>query len=725
VCNCIVKSKVLFFILTLALILNAPQAVLCQDSTHVKTALVLSGGGARGFAHIGVIKALEEIGFYPDLIVGTSMGALIGALYAAGKTPEEIQTYVEETNWIKLFSYQSYREIEFVSQKMVELPAIFSLRFDNHFNVIFPKNLLSTQGINERITQATIYPDFATGGDFDSLTIPFRAIATDIRTGKSVVLRSGNLAKAITASSSYPFILAPVAIDSFLLIDGGLTNNVPCDVAQDLGANFIIAVDASSKIVRLGNEIDPFSLWGQAVNTISFFSDTRNLHLANVLIHPEIGEITSTDFDSVQTLIDYGYEQTKLQVEKIHPYATHRKPSADQLNRTISQTDSLFIRSIHFTPNLLTKKMVIDREITLKKGDRWNLNLARRSVKNLYSTGLFKNVYISLSQAGGDSADLKFDIEEQERTQFSFGARFDSERETRGFASMKYKNLFGVGIDNLVYLIASDQYRRLAWDFRTPRIWTTTLTGYLSLFRQEENIPLYQNMKRTSFGEFTKTGLEFSGGVQVKRVGLTSVGFQYESTNVESDSSYRPIISKTSYETGSLLLRILVENTDDIDLPTRGRINNVLFQHSFNKNKLLLFDRFSVESSSFETFNDKYTFSTNLQLGYLNSALSIFEKFRLGGSESLPGYHQDELWGRLILSVGIGVRAPLASGIYYQLTGKFGNVWEDIQYFNWRELRPGFKTGVLIPTPVGPISLDYGFNLHGRNLVYLSIGHNF
>jgi len=702
-----------------------PQTAFCQDSAEVKTALVLSGGGARGFAHIGVIKALEEIGFYPDLIVGTSMGALIGALYAAGKTPEEIQSYAEETNWLKLFSYQSYREIEFISQKMVELPAIFSLRFDDRFNVIFPKNLLSTQGITERVTQATIYPDFATGGDFDSLVIPFRAMATDIRTGKSIILKSGNLAKAITASSSYPFILAPVSIDSFLLIDGGLTNNVPCDVAKDLGANFIVAVDVSSKIIRLGDEIDPFSLWGQAVNTISFFSDTRNLHLADVLIHPEIGEISSTDFDSIQTLIDRGYEQTKLLAEKISLYANHRKPSAEHINQMISLTDSLFIRSIDFTPNLLTNKMVINREVVLNEGDRWNLNLARRSVKNLYSTGLFKNVYISLTQAGGDSADLKFDIEEEQRTQFSFGARYDSERETRGFASMKYKNLFGVGIDNLFYLIASDQFQRLAWDFRIPRIWMTTLTGYLSLYTQEETIPLYRNMKRTSFGEFTKTGIEFNSGIQVKRVGLTSVAFQYESTNVESDSGYRPIISKTNYQTGSLLVRILVENTDDIDLPTRGRINKVLFQHSFNKNELLLFDRISVESSAFETFNEKYTFTTNLQFGYLTSALSIFEKFRLGGSESLPGYHQDELWGRLILSFGIGFRAPLTSGIYYQIAGKFGNVWEDIQYFNWRELRSGFKAGLLIPTPVGPISLDYGFDLHGRSLAYLSIGHYF
>lgn len=702
-----------------------PGHVFGKDSTQVKTALVLSGGGARGFAHIGVIKALEENGFYPDMVIGTSTGALIGALYAAGNSSYEIEQFVKNTNWRKLFSSQSYREIEFVSQKMAELPAIFSLRFDEHFNVIFPKNLLSTQGLNEQISQVTLLADYASSGNFDSLSIPFRAVATDIKTGKSVVLESGDLAKAITASSSYPFILAPVSIDSFLLVDGGLTNNVPCDVARDIGANFIIAVDVSSKIARLGNEFDPFSLWGQAINTISYLSDTRNLHLANVLIYPEMENISSTDFDSVDVLIRNGYEETQRMIAQITPYATHQKHSTDCLKLAYRQLDTTRIRHIRFNDNLKTKNMVIKREMALKEGDLWNFSAARKSVKNLYSTSLFKNVYMTLRKSSPDSADLIFDIQEEHRTMLSFGIRYDSEHETRGFASMKYKNLFGVGIDIQAYLIASDQYSRLALDFRTPRIWTTTMPGYLSLYTEKEYIPLYWNMKRVSFGEFSKSGFELSAGVQVKRVGLTSIGLKLESTNIESDSTSHLIIPQTNYQTGSIIFRVLVENTDDIDLPTRGRINHAYYEHSFNKNKLLLYDRISLESKSYETFNERYTFSTDLRFGYLASALSYYEKFRLGGESSLPGYHQDELWGKVILSVGLGFRAPLTSGIYYQFGLNFGNVWEDIQSFNWRKLILGLKSGIIIPTPIGPASVSYGFNLKERNLLYVSIGHEF
>jgi len=221
-----------------------------------KTTLVLSGDGARGFAHIGVIRALEEIGFYPDMIIGTSIGALVGGLYASGNTSVDIENYVRHTKWNKLFSPQPYRDIEFVSQKIMDLPELFTLKLDEQFNIIFPKNLLPAQKLQERIFQVMVYPEYASGGDFDSLLIPFRVVASDIKTGRPVVLKQGSLGKSIVASSAFPIILAPVPIDTFLLVDGGITNNVPADVAVNMGADFIITVDVTSKITNISKNID-------------------------------------------------------------------------------------------------------------------------------------------------------------------------------------------------------------------------------------------------------------------------------------------------------------------------------------------------------------------------------------------------------------------------------------------------------------------------------------
>jgi len=719
-----VESKHLYLALIFLLIINPTSSKnnFAQESVKQKTALVLSGGGARGFAHIGVIKALEEIGFYPDLIVGTSMGAIIGALYACGNTPEEIKRYIDNTKWTKLFSAKPYRGIEFVSQKMGELPELFKLRFDEHFNVIFPKNLLTTQGLQERISQMTVYPEYAAGGDFDSLAIPFRAVATDIKTGKCVVLDHGSLARIVSGSSAFPIILAPVTLDSFLLVDGGLTNNVPSDVAEDMGADFIVAVDVGSKIVNLSNNINPLVYLGQTVNTLAYLSDTKNIEFADVLIRPDLGNISSADFDSMDVLIKKGYEGTKAYLNKIRPYGNRKQPSPDFLSSSIDDLNHTRIRKIQFLTDQNTKSFVMKREMCLNEGDLWNSALAKRSVKNLFSTGLFKSVYISLKKVDKDSADLIVEVEENVKNCFSFGTRYDSEKKARAFISAKYRNLLGVGIDNKFYLIASDQYRRLAWDLRNSRIFTTTLTGHLSFYNEYENIPLYRKSKRVAFGEFSRIGFESNAGFQVERVGLSSIGIKFEHVSVDSVLQSIP---QSRYGVGSIIFRILVENTDNYDLPTKGRINNIFYEHSISEDKLKHFDKVSVESSVYETYGEKHTFSTHLRFGYLTSALSHYELFRLGGVLSLPGYHQDELWGNLVLSLGLGYRAPLTSGSYYRFNFMCGNVWDNIEDFNWREIKVGFGAGFVVPTPIGPITADYGFDLSEHRLLYFSIGHHF
>lgn len=687
------------------------------------TALVLSGGGARGLAHIGILRALEEVEFYPDLIVGTSIGAVIGALYACGYTSTEIENIVKSVNWNKILSLDPYREIEFISQKASSLPSLFSLRFDERLNITFPKNLLPMQGLYEFILQSTIHSEYASNSDFDSLAIPFRAIATDIKTGKMVILKGGSLAKAVSASSIYPFVFAPVAVDSFLLIDGGLTNNLPCDVAKEMGAEFIVASDMISRVIPLEHDIDLMTFLNQTINTMSFFSDTRNVELADVLIRPDIDFITSSDFDSIDVLIQKGYEETKKHLEKIKPCSKKNLSHRIFLENAKKSLQNMRIREIKFVNNKPTRKFVLKREMEIDEGDIWNTDLAIKSMRNLFSTRLFNNVNMSLKQVSENSIDLVVELEEAERTLSSFGARYDTEKEARAFISIQHRNFLGCGINNNVYLVASEQYRKLGWDFRAPRIFTTSLTNNFSLFQEYENIPIYQNSKRLTFGEFSRTGFEANMGFQLKRVGLTSVGLKYEHVNL-SDNPTLNIVENT-YDYGSILLNILVDDLDNYDFPTRGRSNNILYEHSISAIEFKHFDRVSVESINYETFNEIHTFYTNIKLCYLSSALSSYERFRLGGVNSLPGYHQDELWGNILLAAGLGYRVPIALGLYLNALCIFGNVWNNLESFNWTDIKMGVDLGLLIPTPFGPLTVDYGFNFSGKNLLYLSVGHKF
>jgi len=691
-----------------------------------KTALVLSGGGARGFAHIGVIKALEEIGFYPDMVIGTSMGALIGALYASGHTAQQIESYVRNTRWRSLFSPQPYREIEFVSQKLTDLPELFSLKFDKNFNIIFPTNLLPAQQLQERIFQITVYPDYFSQENYDSLAIPFRAVATDLKTGKQVVLKKGNLAKTIAASSSFPIILAPVVVDTFLLVDGGLTNNVPCDVAVEMGATFIVAVDVTSKITSIPRKVDLVSYFNQALNTLSYPTDTRNLYLADILIYPEIEEYSSADFNALDSLIDRGYRATLRYADDLRLHADSSNWKPDYLNNAINKLNQTTIHSIRYSGNLVTRPYVIRRELLLKPGELWNSAYAKRSLKNLFSTGLFQSVYLSLDEYSANSAILNVEVEEDERAIFTFGARYDTEKKASAFIAAKYSNLFGAGIDNQISLVASDQIRKFEIDSRTTRIWNTTFTGFTSLYHKYEDIPMYHDGKRIGFGEFSRSGFEANAGVQIRRVGLTAVGLKLLHTDIpESLAIGNYMVKQEAYNTGSLLFRILVENTDDPNIPRRGRKNNILYEHSISEDDLKQYDRIWCESTVYETYHGRHTFSTIINFGYLTSALSYYERFRLGGVNSLPGYHQDEFWGNLMLALGIGYRTPLTTGSYLCFQAMAGNVWNDFSDFNWQQLQIGARAGILIPTPLGPIAIDYGINFKNYGLFYLSVGHAF
>lgn len=717
------KEFLMYFLLCL-IIGNVPLRA--AENSATRKALVLSGGGARGFAHIGVLKALEEMGFYPDIIVGSSIGALIGVLYASGNSPDQIESYLRNTRWSKLFSSQPYRKIEFVSQKMSELPELFTLKFDQDFNIIYPMNLLPAQQLQERFFQMTVYSEFASGANYDSLVIPFRAVATDIKSGKTVVLDHGSIAKAIAASSAFPIVLAPVTMDSLLLVDGGLTNNVPCDVALDLGAQLIVAVDVTSKITNIADNVDPLSYFKQAMNTLAYPADTRNLYLADILIRPEIGNIGSSDFDALDTLIRRGYEATYKYEQALRLYQDSKAPDPAFLKQAVRQLNHASIRKIHYKGNHKTRPYILGRELLFSEGDRWNSAYAERSMKNLFSTGLFKAVYLSVSKIDSQQIDLTVEVEEEESATFSFGARYDSEKKASAFICAKYINLFGTGIDNQLSMIVSDQYRKMEWNTRTTRIFTTTLTGYSSLYHKYEHIPLYdQDGRRITAGQFFKTGLEVNAGIQIRRVGLTAFGLKLLHNRILENAALTPSIPADSYGVGSFTFRILVEDIDDPDIPTSGRSNDISYDHSISEDDLKQFDRLSIESTVYETFREIHTFYSRIRFGYINKNLSYYDQFRLGGVNSMPGYHQDELWGSLMLNLGLGYRVPVTRGIYLQVLGMFGNVWDGLIDFNWKELKFGARAGLLVPTPLGPITLDYGINSGLRHQLYISIGHYF
>lgn len=241
-------SKIIFFTLTLFCFCKIAYSETSDDSSpktnqadisdteRPKIGLVLSGGGARGFAHIGVLKVLEENNVPIDYIVGTSMGSIIGGLYAIGLSPEEIEKGVNGVAWEKVFNDFAYREFKTFRRKKEDFDFFNIHRIGiNSGGFQLSPGLIEGQQI-ELALDRLAYPGFHIN-DYDELRIPFRAVATNIENGDAFIIKNGNIARAMRASMSIPGALPPIVIDDTLLVDGGLANNIPIDIARRMGAD--------------------------------------------------------------------------------------------------------------------------------------------------------------------------------------------------------------------------------------------------------------------------------------------------------------------------------------------------------------------------------------------------------------------------------------------------------------------------------------------------------
>ena len=305
-----------FIIAVLVLTLAAPLAAEETAKEEPKLVLVLSGGGARGFAHIGVIRVLEELHIAPDLIVGTSMGSIIGGLYAAGWSTDDMEELVRTIDWEKIFTDRIDRADRSFRRKQDDRPVMIQgrLNFDG-LKPVLPSGVVDGQRLELvlRIVEA-LSPRY---DDFDDLPIPFRAVAADIATGERVVIGSGSLATAMRASMSIPGAVPPVPFEGHQLVDGGITANLPVGVAKDLGAKQIIAVDISSPLLGEDQKFETFMNIYSHLNSLLTVRnrdlDAALLQSGDVLIVPDLGDISFISFDRGQEAVAIGEEAARLQ----------------------------------------------------------------------------------------------------------------------------------------------------------------------------------------------------------------------------------------------------------------------------------------------------------------------------------------------------------------------------------------------------------------------------
>src|SRR5580693_1870 len=305
--------------------------------------LVLSGGGARGMAHIGVLKVLEELKVPIDCIAGTSMGAVVGGLYASGMTAAQIETTMRSVDWQEAFrDAPPRRDLAFRRKQddrnfLVRLP--LGLK---HGKILLPKGFIQGQKLQETLRQLTL--PFSNSTDFDLLPTPFRAVATDLETGNAVVMGEGDLSIAMRASVSAPGVFAPVELNGRLLVDGGLAENLPINVARAMHADILIVSDVSFPLLPLAKLDSALSISNQMLAIlVRKDSDRQRATLTprDILIEPSLGSATSTDFTVPNNVIAGGAAAARDAVAKLSAYSVGDSAYREYLARRAAREPGL------------------------------------------------------------------------------------------------------------------------------------------------------------------------------------------------------------------------------------------------------------------------------------------------------------------------------------------------------------------------------------------------
>ena len=313
----ILKFIVIFlFVSNIAILAN--DTIVNQNKNRPTVAIVLSGGSARGVAHIGMLKCLEDNDIQIDYIIGTSIGAVIGGIYAAGYSANQIDSIFTHANWREIFRIKTTnnRENIFFNQKSVEDRSILTLHFNN-FKFISPEAVSNGNVLNDFILETILNSKYYWISDFNKLKYPFRAVATDLISGNSVVFNSGNLSRVLRASSTIPINFSPVRINDMILIDGGVMANIPVRFAKEFEPTIIIASDATTPIYDAENLNTPIKIANQAVSiSMKHFADA-DAKFADILIDYQIDNIESLDFHKSRKIIDIGYFETQKHIANI------------------------------------------------------------------------------------------------------------------------------------------------------------------------------------------------------------------------------------------------------------------------------------------------------------------------------------------------------------------------------------------------------------------------
>jgi NTE family protein len=725
------------------------EEYLAVSTNHAATAsvkkgsigLVLGGGGAKGGAHIGVLRRLEELRIPIDYINGTSIGAIVAGLYASGMSPDEIEKFLLSIDWWDALDDRSSRRDMPFRRKHEDRRFMHGSEVGfNGGKFIMPSGLSSGQKINNMFVEVTSH--VASINDFNELNIPFCCIATDLPTASSVVLSKGNLAKSIRASMAVPVVFSPVHIDDYIFIDGGLLNNIPVDVIKDMGADRVIAVDVGGA-GDWHSRNEKFESIDEIMSQTSLIlqrpEQDKRLALADVVISPDTSGFVSSDFHKSADIIPTGYVAVKEAEDKLTSYSVDKKIYSQYLEKQRDKTSAkVIVGDLIISGNKHTDTRAILGCINTETNEAIDYNQLEADIARIYALGNFEYVTYNLVQR--DNSDL-YDVEYIASEKpwgpgyFKAGIRLEADFNNRAYwagivnYNRRQLNALGaewsleaqVGSANGIY---TDFYQPLTY---SGRFFVSPIAEFIS---SRENVFIEDKFVSDYDVDRTRMGLDFGvlfGTCIELRFGYD---FEFVSADVDIGSSDLPDIDN---DIGALHGRFLVDTFDKSYFPTKGfmvSFTGDLVSESLGAD----FDYEMIEllMNGVKSLG-KHTVSVRLGAGTsFGSDIPYYNQFTLGGVSSFGGLARGQLRGEYLAVGSLGYRYQigrlppgLGNGIYVLIRSDAGNVWQDNRDVDFGDLRYGVLAGLAADIAMGPTSLLYGAANEGGSSMYFSVGVQF
>ncbi len=704
--------------------------------------LVLSGGGARGFAHIGVLRVLEENHVPVDYVGGASMGALVGALYSIGYSPDEMEKLVGTLDWNELLQPgNSYDDLSFRRKEdRRNIAAPITLRGKIN-DLKLPNALNSGQEIGLFFDRVTL--PYAKVRDFDNLPIPFRCVATDMVSGRSVVLQNGSLPRSLRATMSIPGIFSPIEIDGKLLADGGLVNNIPTDVVKAMGADILLVVNIETQLADRKSLESIVGILAQTINIATADNSRRSLQQANIIVAPDLTGYSSTDFGKYNEIIKLGLDGAKkneilfkglaLDDADWQAYLVERKARQHPEPAPVPEFVAVSGKNSDSTKTIEEK---LDGKYVGKPLNAEQQTELAKDLSELTGTGRFQALDYEVTEQNGNTGlliqtnesvdkpakptrlEIGFDVNsvESDNVNFNFIGRltfFDI-----GRYGSEWRNDFEIGSNTR---LASEYYRPIGRSkfFVAPSI--SYERRRINLFSDGNRLAEYVGQ---NFQAGADVGYAFNPRSEI-RLGYTA---GYQTANLRIGD---PLLENASGGFNGPSLRYTYDGLDGAQVPTHGLYSkNSLVYYLDSPGIETRLGQFETRNLGFKPINER-----TVAFGFGGAGTSfgatapLLQQFTLGGPFRLGGYGFDEFRSSNYIQAGGGfLYNPeifptfLGGKAYIGAWYEGGSSFERFSNSNYRQ---SGSLGAILETPLGPVFVGTSINENGRGRFYFSFGRVF